>query len=823
MIQSGLRLLILVSAIALALISNTKAEAPALADNQTTRPIYVGIYLHDIYNFDINHGVFKADFEMWAKWRGEFDTSALRIKNAGDVQQQALGQESDRDWHSARWRVRGTLRGRFPVQRFPFDEQKVQITFELPQHEGRLVHDLASSGMAKTFSLSDWFYEPKFWPVHHTKRFRSDLGTLAREGKESTVHRVGYQVILRRPIVTVMLKLFLPLAIIALVALVALFVNARVVEARSAIGITALLSCFAFQFTIGDSIPSVAYATMADYLFLIAYIFSSIALVVTIIAYNLDQRGRQRSAIWLDRIVRTALPIFTLIAVIAALPDDYPPRITHPEALPKTTALKSTRDTVRIGTNFSLKHISGLLINIRHFRLIAKHANDTPFALGVTNVPGIDNPFLEFPAGGGMNVTWRLRKGLKWSDGTPVTARDIMFRRDVSPIPGLQSYTQLDHHTVRLYWSERLASALEEPSMWPAHVYKNAPSTEKGKAKGRIYDLFDYQRKHITPSFGPYVITHFESGKRAVAKANPGYLGPPAKIKGIEVIRSANPEELIQQFEKKKLDILVPNAISIKQLLKLKKKHPEAVHVRPSNYLLYIEPDLDHPWLQQRAVRHALLQAIDRKTLLDLEYKGYGEIAHCPVPETIAAVQPIAYDLAQARKTLSASAPPKRVTLLTSIRMKKDNDQAFFKKIAQDWQAAGLNASFQNVDKVSDYMKKATDDEAVLVVAIRAAKRSSDQARYWELPLKDNEYQLESYHAAYDSSLRELLEREKRSLYPARRRQLQDALFTEYARRLPTLPLVFAPIRMLVHPDLRGWQNNPERRFGDNIEHWYFK
>ena len=43
------------------------------------------------------------------------------------------------------------------------------------------------------------------------------------------------------------------------------------VDARSGIGVTALLACFAFQFTVAGTIPDVAYLTVADALFILAY------------------------------------------------------------------------------------------------------------------------------------------------------------------------------------------------------------------------------------------------------------------------------------------------------------------------------------------------------------------------------------------------------------------------------------------------------------------------------------------------------------------------------------------------------------------------
>src|SRR5829696_756047 len=106
--------------------------APLAARADPARRVYAGVYLHDVTKFDQKDGVFDVDMELWAKWLGDFDPTKLVIANASEVDRTLVGEESDGAWHSARWRVRGTLRGEFPVHRFPFDRQTLGVALELP-------------------------------------------------------------------------------------------------------------------------------------------------------------------------------------------------------------------------------------------------------------------------------------------------------------------------------------------------------------------------------------------------------------------------------------------------------------------------------------------------------------------------------------------------------------------------------------------------------------------------------------------------------------------------------------------------------------------
>ncbi|HJL24304.1 MAG TPA: hypothetical protein RMH80_18845, partial [Polyangiaceae bacterium LLY-WYZ-15_(1-7)] len=110
-----------------ALLLVAAAASSARADPAPRRDVYVGVYLHDVTRLALKDGMVDVDFDLWAKWRGDFDPTQLQVANAAELRRTSLGQESDRDWHTARWRVRGTLRGEFPMQRFPYDEQVVAV------------------------------------------------------------------------------------------------------------------------------------------------------------------------------------------------------------------------------------------------------------------------------------------------------------------------------------------------------------------------------------------------------------------------------------------------------------------------------------------------------------------------------------------------------------------------------------------------------------------------------------------------------------------------------------------------------------------------
>ncbi|MCB9600193.1 MAG: hypothetical protein H6720_07530 [Sandaracinus sp.] len=784
--------------------------SPAKADE---RVVYAGVYLHDVARLELRDGMVDVDLELWAKWRGELDPSELQIANAAELEREQLSEERDGDWHSVRWRVRGTLRGEFPLQRFPFDEQVVVVALELPEARGRLVPDAAGSGMAEELSLTDWLHEPELRPRTERRTVASDLGLLEREGLPSTVNRVSYEVRLVRPIETVALKLFLPLVIIALVAFVAFFLPADALDARSSIGVTALLSCFAFQYTIAESLPAVAYLTLADLLFLLAYVVSTAALVETIVVHALARQRSHERAVKVDLVSRFAFPLLTALGVYLAVPSPAPAEAAVVEPLPESTRVASSRDVLRIGANRLSNILGSPVVNATFWSLLHAEPGERPKPWLVERKPGVDNDAVRFLADGALEVRWRLREGLTWSDGRPVVAADLRLPWEALEVPDVRSFEVPDDRTLVVTWEGRVAAALEAPDAWPSHVLADAFE------EGAYEALRDRRRAEPTPSLGPYHVIEHVAGERLVVEANPRFVGAPPAIRRVEVT-VMEPEALLRAFAEGEIDVTIPNAITMDQARAFAVDHPESVHVRPSDAFVFLAPDLAHPWLGRREVRRAILQAIDREELARSIYGDAGRVAHVAVP----AVSPeglevTTFDPDAARQTLAEAGLVGETIEL--IRSGSEMDRVLTAFVRRSLEGVGLVVTEREVR--STHALYLEGGHGGLLSHVIRGELDAPPRRYWNLPLRQGAYVRDARHDAYDDEVHALVEREEHALFPERRDQLRERLLSESSRRLPILPLVFAAERVLAHPQLRGWDHGPGVSFGADLERWSFE
>ncbi len=777
--------------------------------------VYAGVYLHDVTKFDQKDGVFDVDLELWAKWLGDFDPEKLLIANASEVERTLVGQEADGSWHSARWRVRGTLRGEFPVHRFPFDRQTLAVVLELPERDGQLVPDLAGSGMRERFSVTGWLYEPSFVPRVGAEVYRSDLGSIASEGRPTSVRRAAFEVTLHRPLLTAATKLFLPLLVILLVALVALFVHPKELEVRASVGVTALLACFAFQFAVADTMPSVAYITLADELFLFSYGLTAVLLFVSVVAYWLDEKGHERAWRRLDNGTLGAIPLVIIAVVAVAL---HRPAVPPPPPAPPLQGARpaSARALVRIGTNTLTTSAGGLAARGAYWGTVRTELDGTRVAALVEEVPSITNDSLRFLADGKLEVTWQLRPNLQWSDGKPLTADDLQFALQVSPDPRIVEARVVDPRRLVVRFSDRVAAALDGITPLPRHAL------EEEYKKGGFEAVRVYRRSHVTPAAGPYRVAEFVAEDHLVLEANPSFVGPAPSIARVEIKRYPDDAALVRAFEAGEIDMIAPNAIAPEAAQELAKRRPDAVKIRPSELQVFLHPDPSHPLLSRLAVRKALLMAIDREALRNEvfgEAAAFAKLSDIPVPGPLpeGAVS-VPYDPATARKELEAAhAVGASIPLFHG---KKPVDRAMAARIIKDAAAVGVTLEAREVPNTFDVYRNRK--HGGLVLQSTTGDRESPPEKYWHLPQIEGKYDRKFRGDAYDDGISALVEREERALYPERREQIRDLLFAAYSQRLPALPLLFLADNIVAAPALEGWKEGSGANFGITLERWYF-
>jgi microcin C transport system substrate-binding protein len=126
-------------------------------------------------------------------------------------------------------------------------------------------------------------------------------------------------------------------------------------------------------------------------------------------------------------------------------------------------------------------------------------------------------------------VIFHMRPEARFSDGTPVTAHDVVFSHNLFIEQGLPSYSQavsqrvlgaeaLDDHTVRFTFADGISrrSLIDQVASTP--VFSKVWYEETGAR-------LDESRMEISPGSGPYMLDDFEVNRSITYKRNPDYWG----------------------------------------------------------------------------------------------------------------------------------------------------------------------------------------------------------------------------------------------------------------------------------------------------------
>ncbi|MBL8918457.1 MAG: hypothetical protein JNJ54_06320 [Myxococcaceae bacterium] len=784
----------------------TLALATALAA-QPAEPgrVYVGVYLLDVSDLDLKAGRFKGDARVWLKWRGDDTAPPLLFDNAELDSKEELSRENEGDWRTVQWRVQGTFRGEFPLHDFPFDSQTLALELSLPSTAGHLVPDFAASGMAPVFSITGWDYERSFQPRVDAHTYGSDFGSIAHEGNTTSLERVRFTVQLSRPLAPYLLKFLLPLGVILLMAVLGLFLPISELEVRSAMGVTALLSVVAFHFSQADSLPDVSYLVIADKLFLSAYVLCIVTLVVTVAGFNAKERF-PRAVARVDRLFGLATPLVAIFGVLSLLERPPPPPLPEPGPPPPTRL--AARTVLRLGLAGAMKQpTSAGLFPLTRRGLVTRTAAGVLEPLLVTEAPQMTNGLVRLLPDGGLVIRWRLRNDLKWSDGTPLTVKDLEASLAVVPLARRRSVRVVDERTLEVEYADRRADDLEGFTVLPP-VLRLAAATDAG-----LEAVSQASATPGTPTLGPYVLETFEADKQASFVRNPFFAGATPAFERVEVTVFGSSDELWPGLSSGELDATPGlGAQGVEGLL----NNPDVtLHSQPGEvlYVLHVDPAV--PGLQSAATRRALLSAIDREALVALLRPVPASVARGLTPDGRAL--DVAYDPLSARAAL-AEAGLKRVKVSSMAAKPGTPPALLLGRIASDLVAAGLE-----VDAVSGADSNALFLSRAHGGLLLTARSVEVPARFFNVPWDKARATFVTdtpVPGFYEPPMLELNAKLKTTLYDERREALLARLSEEWAKRLSVVPLVFASKMAATRADLDGPELGKAESLLWNVERW---
>jgi peptide/nickel transport system substrate-binding protein len=338
------------------------------------------------------------------------------------------------------------------------------------------------------------------------------------------------------------------------------------------------------------------------------------------------------------------------------------------------------------------------------------------------------------------DTTWefKLRNDIKWQDGKPFTADDIVYSfQRARNVPGtVASYTG----------ALRTVESTVAKDPYTVIVKTNTPNPRLPQDVASIYIVSkhigekskteDYNAGRAMIGTGPYKFESYTPGDRTLFERNPGYYGPkPLWDKVVYRFINNGPARTAALLAG---DVDVIDKVAVSDVEKLKKTPSVSVFTYPGLRVLLLQPSfrpgpnefitgndgkpLDKNPLTDVRVRQALSQAINRKAIAERLLQGTVTVANQWMPKDSFGYNPdvkdIPYNVEGAKKLLADAGYPQGFQI--SIHVPGDRyPQApeTVQAVAQFWTRIGVKTKIEVVPWAV-YSSRATKNEfAVSVIA----------------------------------------------------------------------------------------------------------
>lgn len=236
----------------------------------------------------------------------------------------------------------------------------------------------------------------------------------------------------------------------------------------------------------------------------------------------------------------------------------------------------------------------------------------------------------------GKTYTFRLREGVKWSDGKPFTAADVVFTLEAfgkfntyltKLMPLVDSATAPDDKTFVLKLKQPLTATLdlfdkEVFPLMPKHVYEGQ-------------DVATHPANRAPVGLGPFKFEKWENGRSITFVRNPHYWQAPRPyLDAVIFVLIPNGQQRLNAMVGGEIGWFKPEGTQVTPTMDAAKKGNYRVVPIKTNApeTSVVDFNLRRPVLANVKVRQALFHAIDRQRIAQDVYQGMADTAKNAIP-----------------------------------------------------------------------------------------------------------------------------------------------------------------------------------------------
>jgi hypothetical protein len=292
--------LVALGAVSLGLPGQAKAEPD-------TERVVFGAYINNLEDIDLTTNSYSVDLYLWLRWKGQKIDPSITIEpmntvHGDDAVEMRRLYETPLDMPDGSkymaYRVQGSFNSKMDLAEYPFDVQSLTMEFEDSAYDGKTleyVPDTNPVTINDNLTLPGYIVgKPTATASDH--RYPTNFGDISITGGTG-YSRITVTLPVTRNVLPTVVKIIVPISIVVLITALVFLLPARMEDARIGIGITAMLTMVALQWTTTGSLPNVSYLMMIDLVYMLSIGYVLGAMCYTVLASRRARHDASESAL----------------------------------------------------------------------------------------------------------------------------------------------------------------------------------------------------------------------------------------------------------------------------------------------------------------------------------------------------------------------------------------------------------------------------------------------------------------------------------------------------------------------------------------------
>ena len=418
----------------------------------------------------------------------------------------------------------------------------------------------------------------------------------------------------------------------------------------------------------------------------------------------------------------------------------------------------------------------------------------------------------------GKQITFKLRNGISFSDGTPFSAEDVAYTVQQLMDPALHSPTGDAFRSG--------PGSVETKIISPGQISLTFPAPVAGLDRqfDQVAILSAHSARKEMAVLGPFMVADYKPGSTVQLKRNPNYWKSDAqgrKLPYLDSIRlDIQPNRDVEMLRFKRNEIDLINSLDSEYFDKLAATSPQLVHDAgpslDSEQMWFNEvakaplPDYKKKWFQSATFRRAISGAINREDLSRVVFRGHAQPAVGPVspankfwfnsklkaeghsPDAaLRALQGEGFHLESgALKDLEGN--PVVFSIITNSGNKYRERMATM--IQEDLQKIGIHVNVVTLDFPSliERMTQTFDYEAILLGLTNVGLDPNEQMNVWLSSSENHQWnpQEKAPETTWEAEIDKLMRAQASSADPKKRKESFDRVQEIAVEQAPFIYLV---------------------------------